>query len=115
MGTIVEIVEGTSQVLGVDRVGEAPLESNDAIHLPAADNEIRSLADAGKILSAAAKRQVVDEAGNQTMVHIKIRASVLEPRIVVVDESLPASIRAANAGGRGFVVDALGPGVSRGE
>ena len=49
------------------------------------------------------------------MVHIEIGARVLEPRIVVVDESLPAGIRAANTGGRGFVVDALGPGVSRGE
>src|SRR5438093_458989 len=54
MGTIIEIVEGSSLILGIYGVGEAPLKSNDAIHLPAADNEIRSLADAGKILSASA-------------------------------------------------------------
>ena len=43
------------------------------------------------------------------MVYIEIGTRVLEPRIVIVDESLPASIRAANVGGRGFVVNALGP------
>src|SRR5439155_12682685 len=78
MGPIIEIVEGTSQVLGVDRVGETPLESSNAIQLPAADNQIRSFVNAGKILSAAAKGQLVDEARNQPMVHIEIRARVLE-------------------------------------
>src|SRR5690348_15667877 len=113
IGPIIEIVEGTSLILGVDRVGETSLESYNPVQLPAASNEIPRPADAGKILSASAKSQVVDEAGNQAMVHIEIRPRVLQPGIVIVDKSLPARIGAANAGGCGFVVDALGPGVSR--
>src|SRR2546428_651588 len=59
--------------------------------------------------------QLVDEAAHQTVVHTDRRTPAITPHIMVVQKSLPAGDIVANAGGSGFVVDTLGPGIDRRE
>ena len=51
------------------------------------------------------------------MVDIEVRQAVVPPEVVVVEEALPAGHRAADAdaGSGGLRVEALGPGIGRGE
>ena len=107
-----EAVEHASDVVGRDLEGEAPLPEVDAVDLPAADERLLQSGGAAAHALALAEGQAPDEARHHAMVHVEIRTRVLQPSIVVVDESLPARIGAANAGRRGFIIDALGPGVS---
>ena len=76
---------------------------------------IRHAGSAAKIPPSVPEGQFVDEAAHQTVVHTELRAPAITPHIMVVQKSLPAGDIVANAGGSGFVVDTLGPGIDRRE
>ena len=87
----------------------------DAVHLPASDDGVRRPGSRIPVALALAEGQVPHEAGHGAMVHVEVRGAVVEARVVVVEEPLPAvEARSPDAGGGRFAVGALRPGVGEG-
>ncbi len=101
-------------VVSRDAVRESGLESGDSRGLPPADQQIRCAVHVVAIFASATERQVVYVAGDESLVDVEVRRSVVQLRVVIVHESLEASAGRANAGSRRLVVLAVGPGVDRG-
>ena len=89
----------SSDLVGRDLEGEAPLPEVDAVDLPAADDLLLQSGGVAAHALAFAERQVPDEARDHAVVHVEIREPVVAGRIVVVQEPLPAGQVLPDAGG----------------
>ena len=98
-----------------DRHREPSLERRDAVDLPAADDGVLHAGGVSGELLPLAERQVVDEAPDEPVVHVEVRAPAIELRAAVVEQALPAVEPGRADAGRGrLVVGALRPGVDDG-
>src|SRR5947209_9835680 len=61
-------VEYAVDVVGRDAVGKAGLEGGDTSSLPPANQQFRCMIDAGRKLSSVSEGQLVDVAGDETLV-----------------------------------------------
>lgn len=112
--TLKESSQDSANIGCRDAVWETGLEGCDTGSLPSTDHEIGSAADAGCNLLSTADRHVVDIAGDEPVVYIEVRQSVIELGIVIVHKALKSGAGCANAGSSRFVVLTLGPGVDSG-
>ena len=109
-----ECAESSSKVVCRDAEREPGLECGDSRGLPSADQQIHCTVYVGCDFASATEGQVVNVAGDESLVDIEIGRAVVQLRVVIVHESLEASAGCANAGSRRFVVLAVGPGINHG-
>ena len=109
IGTRSRATEKPGQVGGGNSIWEPGLEGGNTGNFPTAYSKVLSFVCGAKETPAASDRQIVDVAGNKTLVHIEVRRSVIELRIVIIHEALVPRASGAHACGSRFIIQAPRP------